>query len=65
MPRYDEVTALLGTCGISRFLPVFKDADVDDSCLDPGVLKDADLRELGLPSVQDVRLLNMPEQFEH
>jgi len=57
MPRYDEVTALLSTCGISRFLPVFKDADVDDSCLDPGVLEDADLRELGLPLGPRVRIL--------
>ena len=38
-------------------MPVFKDADVDDSCLDPGVLKDADLRELGLPLGPRVRIL--------
>ena len=52
--RAEEVTFLLEQCGLARYVPAFKNDDVDDSCL--GTLTPEDLVDLGLPMGPRVRL---------
>ena len=52
--RAEEVTFLLEQCGLARYVPAFKNDDVDDSCL--GTLTPEDLHDLGLPMGPRVRL---------
>ena len=52
--RAEEVTYLLEQCGLARYVPAFRNDDVDDSCLD--TLTPEDLFDLGLPMGPRVRL---------
>ena len=52
--RAEEVTFLLEQCGLARYLPAFRNDDVDDSCL--GTLTPEDLVDLGLPMGPRARL---------
>ena len=52
--RAEEVIFLLEQCGLARYVPAFKNDDVDDSCL--GTLTPEDLVDLGLPMGPRVRL---------
>ena len=52
--RAEEVMYLLEQCGLARYVPAFKNDDVDDSCLE--TLTPEDLVDLGLPMGPRVRL---------
>ena len=47
MATTHELEQLLADLSLSRFLPKFKDEEIDDSCLD--CLDEDDLKGLGLP----------------